>query len=60
MQKSPTERARLAFEVLSGLRPVPEDAPAWVDVALPLWWCALILAAVVFGGPGVKFAYIDF
>ena len=45
---------------MGGLRPVPEDAPAWVDVALPLWWCALILAAVVFGGPGVKFAYIDF
>ncbi len=60
MQKSRIERALLVYEVLSGLRPIPEGAPAWAAFALPLWWCALILAAVVFGGPGVKFAYIDF
>ncbi|HTQ08053.1 MAG TPA: hypothetical protein VMI54_29570 [Polyangiaceae bacterium] len=60
MQKSRIERALVVYEVMSGLRAVPDDAPAWVAVLLPLWWCALILAAVVFGGPGVKFAYIDF
>lgn len=48
------------YEVLGGLRPVPPDAPRWVDFALPVWWCLLLLAAVAFGGAGLKFAYIDF
>ena len=60
MPKNRLEQAHLVYEVLSGLRPVPDDAPAWVDVALPVWWCVLLLAAVTFGGAGVKFAYIDF
>lgn len=60
MPKSGAERALLVWQVLSGLRPVPDDAPVWVDFALPLWWCALLLAAIVFGAPGVKFAYVDF
>ena len=48
------------YEVLSGLKPVPADAPRWVDFALPLWWCGLVLTALAFGAAGVKFAYIDF
>jgi hypothetical protein len=60
MQKSPVERALVVYGVLSGLEPVPEDAPRWVDFVLPLWWCGLVLAAVAFGAAGVKFAYIDF
>jgi hypothetical protein len=52
--------ALVVYEVLSGLRPVPDGAPRWVHVALPVWWCALVLAALAFGGAGVKFAYIDF
>jgi hypothetical protein len=54
------ERARVVYEVLGGLRPLPAEAPRWVELLLPLWWCALILAAITFGGAGVKFAYIDF
>lgn len=60
MKKSLTEHALLAYEVLGGLRPIPDGAPRWVNVVLPLWWCALILGALAFGGAGVKFAYIDF
>jgi hypothetical protein len=48
------------YEVLSGLAPVPADAPRWVDFALPLFWCGLALTALAFGAAGVKFAYIDF
>ena len=54
------ERARVVYEVLGGLRPLPERAPIWVELLLPLWWCALLFAAITFGGAGVKFAYIDF
>jgi hypothetical protein len=60
MPKRLVERAFLAYEVLGGLRPVPADAPRWVDFALPLWWCGLTLLALAFGAAGVKFAYIDF
>jgi hypothetical protein len=54
------ERLRIAYEVLGGLRPLPESAPLWLQLVLPLWWCALLLSAITFGGAGVKFAYIDF
>jgi hypothetical protein len=54
------ERARIVYEVLGGLRPLPEQAPRSVELLVPLWWCALLLAAITFGGAGVKFAYIDF
>jgi hypothetical protein len=60
MQKRLVERAFVAYEVLGGFRPVPADAPRWVDFALPLWWCGLALLALAFGAAGVKFAYIDF
>jgi hypothetical protein len=60
MKRSPTERALLAYEVLGGLKPLPDGAPVWASVALSIWWCALLLAALAFGGAGVKFAYIDF
>jgi len=60
MPKSLAERAHLAYEVLGGLKPVPSDAPAWVNVVLPVWWALLLLVALAFGGAGVKFAYIDF
>jgi hypothetical protein len=60
MARKLAEHAHLTYEVLSGLRPLPEDAPAWATVLLPLWWCGLVLAALAFGGAGVKFAYIDF
>jgi hypothetical protein len=60
MAKSRVERALLVYEVLGGLKPPPADAPGWVDFALPLWWCGLVLAALAFGAAGVKFAYIDF
>jgi hypothetical protein len=53
-------RLRTVYEVLGGFRPLPEAAPLWVELLLPLWWCALIAAALAFGGVGVKFAYIDF
>jgi hypothetical protein len=60
MRKSPAERALLVYEVLGGLRPVPDDAPRWVDFVLPLWWCFLVLTSLAFGAVGVKFAYVDF
>ena len=60
MRRSLAERALIAYEVLGGLRPVPADAPRWVNFALPLWWCGLALLALAFGAAGVKFAYIDF
>lgn len=54
------ERARIVYEVLGGLRPLPDGTPLAIELLLPLWWCALLLAAITFGGAGVKFAYIDF
>ena len=60
MQNSLAERARLVVAVLCGWAPVPADAPGWVDFALPVWWSALLLAALTCGGHGVKFVYIDF
>jgi hypothetical protein len=60
MQKSHADRLRLIVSVLAGWTPVPDEAPVWVDLALPLWWCVLIVAAVTCGGYGVKFVYIDF
>ncbi|HEX6275003.1 MAG TPA: hypothetical protein VFZ53_18300 [Polyangiaceae bacterium] len=54
------ERLRIVYEVLGGFRPLPDDAPFWAELLLPLWWCALISLALAFGGAGVKFAYIDF
>jgi hypothetical protein len=60
MRKRPAELALLAYEVLGGYKPVPDGAPRWVDLVLPLWWCGLVLAALAFGAIGVKFAYVDF
>jgi hypothetical protein len=60
MKSSLVERTRGAAVVLCGWAPVPEDAPAWAHVALAVWWCALLLTALTFGGYGVKFVYIDF
>lgn len=60
MKKSATEQGRRIVAVLCGWAPVPEDAPGWVDFALPVWWSVLLLAALACGGYGVKFVYIDF
>jgi len=60
MARSAAERTKLIVAVLCGWAPVPEDAPGWVDFALPVWWCALLLAALACGGYGVKFVYVDF
>jgi hypothetical protein len=51
-----------ALEVLGGSRPVPPSlAGRWpVSFFTPVWWAALLLAALLFMGQGIKFIYIDF
>ena len=38
-----------------------DDASPWLwGLAIPLWWCLLVIVAVAFAGQNVKFVYIDF